>query len=300
MTRRLLPFLFFLTAISLLPAAEPARIAIVVGPSNHPPGTHEVAAGGRLMKHCLERMTNLPGVSAEVYYEWPKDDAPLLAARSVVFIGDIFPPQRWPESQAILARLEAMMRRGAGLVAVHYATGLRNEDVATGGAHPLLQWMGGYFATRCDHHQSVARVYPAATISPAAPRHPVSRGWSEFTLHDEPYIHNYFGPGGNQPAPNVTAFATSRLPPEAPTREIVAWGVDRADGGRGFGIVMPHFYKNWANEDLRRFILNGIVWTAKLEVPAGGVQTAPPDLTAFGAESIEPLPRKTKEAPKKQ
>ena len=32
---------------SLLQAAEPARILIVVGPSNHPPGTHEVAAGGR-------------------------------------------------------------------------------------------------------------------------------------------------------------------------------------------------------------------------------------------------------------
>jgi hypothetical protein len=60
---------------------------------------------------------------------------------------------------------------------------------------------------------------------------------------------------------------------------------------------MPHFYKNWADEDLRRLILNGIVWSAKLAVPTGGVKTAPPDLAAFQPESIEPKPRPV--APKK-
>ena len=61
------------------------------------------------------------------------------------------------------------------------------------------------------------------------------------------------------------------LPPDAPKTETVSWGVERADGGRGFGMVMPHFYKSWTNDDLRRFILNGILWTAKLAVPPAGV-----------------------------
>jgi type 1 glutamine amidotransferase len=129
------------------------------------------------------------------------------------------------------------------------------------------------------------------TISPAAAGHPVNRGWREFSLPEEPYYNNYFGPGGSRLAPNVTALATSQLPPEAPKREVVAWAVERADSGRGFGIVMPHFYKNWADDDLRRLILNGIVWTAKLEVPAGGVATAQPALAAYQPESIEPKPR---------
>ncbi|MBM3855731.1 MAG: hypothetical protein FJ399_21685, partial [Verrucomicrobia bacterium] len=60
--------------------------------------------------------------------------------------------------------------------------------------------------------------------------------------------------------------------------------------------VMPHFYRNWAIEDLRRFILNGIVWSAKLEVPAPGVQTAPLDLAAFKPESVHPLPPKPKKS----
>ena len=55
---------------------------------------------------------------------------------------------------------------------------------------------------------------------------------------------------------------------------------------------MPHFYKNWLNEDLRRFILNSIVWTAKREVPEEGVQTTLPALETFEPESVEFVPKK--------
>ena len=271
-------------------AAAETRVLIVVGPSTHPPGTHEVAAGGRLLKYCLENMANVPGVQAEVVYEWPSDPAVLEGVATVVFIGDIFPPMRLPDSQAILARLDAMMRRGCGIVCVHYATGLRAQDVGENGEHPLLGWMGGYFATGCKHHKSVARMFSQATITPAAPEHPISRGWREFTFDDEPYIQNYFGPDGSQLAPGVTAVATSLLPPEAPQREIVAWCVQRLDGGRGLGVVMPHYLRNWKLDDLRRLILNGIVWTAKMEVPAEGVQTSLPELATFEPAAVEPQP----------
>ena len=245
------------------------------------------------MKHCVENMANVPGVKADVSEGWPADDSTLAAASTLVFIGDNFPPVRLPDSAAILAKMDTMMKRGCGIVCVHYATGLRAEDVAADGEHPLLHWLGGYFAMKCAHHQSIAKIYPAATITPAAPQHPIARGWREFTLHDEPYINNYFGPNGNQPAPNVTILASSMLPPEAPQRESVSWCVQREDGGRGFGIVMPHFFRNWQNEDLRRFILNGIVWTAKLEVPTAGVKTTLPELATFEPKSVDPLPRAT-------
>jgi len=291
MTRRLVLAALPGFAGACLRAASPVRILVVAGPSKHPPGSHEVPAGGRVMKHCLEHMSNVTGVKADLVQEWPRDKALRDAAASVVFIGDTFPPNRLPEPKRNLAELAEMMNRGCGIACVHYATGLLGEDVAPDGDHPLLRWMGGYFANRsCAHHQSIAKVYPAATITPAAPRHPVSRGWREFTVHDEPYINNYFGKDGNRPAPNVTALATSMLPPEAPKRETVAWCVERSDGGRGFGIVMPHFYKNWGQPDLRRFILNGIVWSAKLEVPATGVETKTPDLGQFEPESVEPVP----------
>ncbi|MEM0897132.1 MAG: hypothetical protein AAGJ79_09605 [Verrucomicrobiota bacterium] len=300
-----LTLLLFVAAVFLssLARGSESRILIVVGPTNHPPGVHECAADGRLLAHCLENMKNLPGILADVVEEWPgkklRD-----AASTVVFLGDTFPANRFPNAKQNLADLEEMMARGCGIVCIHYATGLLGEDVSPTGEHPLLGWMGGYFAHKtCPHHQSVAKVFRDATITPAAPEHPVCRGWKEFVFTDEPYIQNYFGDYGGELGPTVTAFATSMLPPEDPKQEVVAWGIDREDGGRGVGLVMQHFYKNWLLEDLRRLILNGIVWSAGLEVPAGGVKTAKPDLDSFGAVSIEFVPRKkqapeeTKEAP---
>lgn len=271
-------------------AAEPAtRVLIVVGPSTHPPGTHEVAAGARLVKHCLEHAENVRGIQADIVTEWPDDSKVLDDIATVVFTGDRFPPAEMKDGPRVMANLTKMMNRGCGIVCIHYATGLGANHVAEDGAHPLLEWMGGYFATACRHHQSIARIYPAAKIQPTETKHPVLQGWKAFTVHDEPYTKNYFGKDG--PAKNVTALATSLLPPEAPQRETVAWAVSRADGGRGVGVVMPHFYRNWKVDDLRMLVLNGIVWTAKRDVPAEGVKTTLPDLGTFEPAAVEPKPQ---------
>jgi type 1 glutamine amidotransferase len=269
-------------------ADEAARVLVVVGPSKHPPGTHEVEAGGRLLKHCIDAAEKM---KAEVVTEWPADGEKTFAdVSSVVFIGDLFPPEVMPNRDTIMKHLGAMTRRGCGIVCVHYATGLEAKHVTADGDHPLLDWTGGYFATRCNHHKSVARVFKEATIEPAKGDHPVLRGWKTFTLNDEPYINNFFGKDGL--AKNATALATAMLPPEAPKKETVVWAAERADGGRGVGVVMPHFYKNWALDDLRTLILNAIVWTAKREVPKDGVRVKLPDLASFKPAAVEPPAKK--------
>src|SRR5262249_26595180 len=283
-----------LAIASFSQAADPpqTQVLILVGPSTHPPGTHEVAAGARLVAYCLEHAENVPGIKASVVTKWPDDRQMLQKVATVVFSGDRFPPAEMPDRERIMGDLTTMMDHGCGLVCYHYATGLAANHVTPEGDHPLLRWMGGYFATKCPHHQSVARIYEAATIEPEKSEHPVLRGWKGFTVHDEPYTKNYFGPKGLEK--NVTALATSMLPPEAPQREIVAWAVSRPDGGRGMGVVMPHFYKNWQVNDLRTLILNGIVWSARREVPAEGVKTTLPDLARFEPAAIEPPPAKKK------
>lgn len=268
------------------------HVMIVFGPSEHPPGTHEVAAGARVMAHCLEQATadlqergdealSLGKIKTTIVDQWPSDQSLLDSVSSLVFIGDIFPAQKMPNTKQMLEQIGAMIDRGCGIACIHYATGLRAEDVADDGQHPLLHWMGGYFATKCKHHQSVARIFKEATIEPALNDHVVSRGWKTFTIHDEPYINNYFGPDDNRPAPGVLTFATSMLPPEAPQPQIVAWGVERKDKGRGFAIVMPHFYRNWIDDDLRTLILNGICWTAHQALPEDGVRVKLDDLQPF-------------------
>lgn len=266
-------------------SAPPAKqVLIVVGPSNHPPGTHEVAAGGRVMKHCLDQVA---GLDIALLERWPGKDV-VDAAATIVFIGDLFPPETMPEPDKIKAELARAMDRGCGLVCVHYATGLRKQHVLEDGAHPLLRWLGGYFASGCPHHKSVARVCPA-TLTPEETDHPVLRGWKEFHFDDEPYWNNYFGKDG--PAKNVTSLVTTMLPPEAPKKETVVWAVEREDGGRGVGLVIPHYYRNWQIDDLRTLVLNSICWTAKVEIPEGGIKTALPDLAAFEPDSVEAKPR---------
>jgi hypothetical protein len=62
--------------------------------------------------------------------------------------------------------------------------------------------------------------------------------------------------------------------------EVLAWAYDRPGGGRSFAITTPHTHEDWSEESLRRLVVNGILWTAKLEVPSGGAQVAldPADL----------------------
>jgi hypothetical protein len=53
----------------------------------------------------------------------------------------------------------------------------------------------------------------------------------------------------------------------------VGWAVERKDGGRGFGFTGGHYFANWWLPDFRRLVLNAIAWTAKIDVPAGGVES---------------------------
>jgi type 1 glutamine amidotransferase len=289
---RLLALLCLLSISTVTLAADPTHVLIVVGPTNHPPGTHEVTASARLMAHCLEHADNVKDIKTTVVTEWPSE-ALRQTADTIVFSGDTFPPHRMGETQQKLHDLKLMMDRGCGIVCVHYATGILGTDVGPDGDHPLLHWMGGYFANKtCAHHQGIARVFKEAEIKPTSTQHAILRGWQPFTLHDEPYINNYFGPNNNQPADNVTILATSMLPPEAPKAEPVAWCIERPDGGRGYAIVMPHFYKNWSDDNLRTFILNGIVWSAKREVPEVGVKSTLTDLTLFKPASVNVVPKR--------
>ena len=80
---------------------------------------------------------------------------------------------------------------------------------------------------------------------------------------DGPYVY----PKG--PFPHIQA-AKGR-------KEAVMWAVERPDGGRGFGFTGGHFHKNWQSDTFRKVILNALCWVAKVDVPAGGIDSPPVD-----------------------
>ena len=51
---------------------------------------------------------------------------------------------------------------------------------------------------------------------------------------------------------------------------VVGWTYERDDGGRSFGTTLGHPYRNFQVTAFRRMIVNAILWSAHLEVPADG------------------------------
>jgi len=61
---------------------------------------------------------------------------------------------------------------------------------------------------------------------------------------------------------------------EAGASQHVAWAYQRENGGRGFGFTGGHNHLNWGNDDLRKTVLNAILWVAKAKVPKDGVPSS--------------------------
>jgi len=59
----------------------------------------------------------------------------------------------------------------------------------------------------------------------------------------------------------------------------VAWCYQRGaeyNEGRGFGFTGLHYHKNWVDDNFRKTVLNGVAWTARLEIPKNGVLSPTP------------------------
>jgi type 1 glutamine amidotransferase len=220
----------------------------------------------------LAKQTNV--LTAFYLNGWPKDPTTFDNADSIVFYMNGGGGHAAIQADH-LQQLEPLMKRGVGFVNLHYAVEVPKEK---GGAE-WLRWMGGYFET----FWSVNPTWEADFTK--MPEHPITRGVKPFRIRDEWYYNMRFAPS------NVTHILTA-VPPDS-TRagkddahggnefvrnnkgrpEHLAWAFERADGGRGFGFTGGHYHKNWGNEDFRRLVLNALLWSAKAEVPAGGVQS---------------------------
>ena len=250
----------WLAAVSMftasLFAASPAKIVLVAGKPSHGHAEHEFIAGTLLLEKCLRQNAGVEPVV--VTGGWPQDESVFDGARALVFYMD--GGEGHPMIQGDhLAKIGALMQKGVGLVCLHYAVEVPKDR---GGAE-FLDWIGGYY----ERPYSTNPVNDVA-VTQASPKHPISRGWKNFTGRDEWYYRMRFRPGDQR----VTPILTTMLPKEAPQREVIAWACERADGGRGFGFTGGHYHKNWGIPDFRRMVVNAILWSAKVDVPQDGAK----------------------------
>lgn len=281
--RLLRPFLLYIAALLASTSLQAAgkKILLIAGLPSHGAGAHEHNAGVLLLQKCL---ATVPGIEVQVTLNgWPTKPEAFADVAAVVFYCDggarhlaIQPSNR--------EALRAVLAKGAGLGLLHYGV----EPTLENGQSDFLKWVGGAF----EINWSVNPHWDADFTE--LPTHPITRGVAPFKLLDEWYFNMRFVDGKKgltsilvaTPDPTDRRVTSRRDGPhegnpamrEQVARrdpQTVAWAYERTDGsqGRGFGFTGGHYHKNWGNENFRRIALNAILWLAKVEVPAGGVQS---------------------------
>lgn len=268
-------------------SAAPKHAILIAGKPSHGPGQHEHNAGVLLLKKCLDE-SGLPiKTTVKLNAEWPSK-AELASADTVLIYCDGGKGHLLLQDDR-LQQLAAEIKRGCGLLCLHYAV----EYPKDSGGPEMLDWMGGFF----EEHWSVNPHWDAEFKG--FPKHPISSGLQPYTIRDEWYFHMRFA----DPAKGQLTHVLSAIAPDSTmTRkdgphegnpavrkavadkipQTTAWAFERKGGGRGFGFTGGHFHRNWGNDNQRKLVLNAILWTAKAEVPAGGVpsKVTPEELEA--------------------
>jgi type 1 glutamine amidotransferase len=270
---------FVLSWIAFAPMpgrSEDKKIVMIAGRPSHGPGEHEHRAGLLLFQKCL---ADFPGIQVEVCSNgWPADATVLKGAAAVVIYSDGGGGHPALQDDH-LQQLGALMKQGVGFACIHYAV----EPTIEKGQREFLDWLGGCF----EINRSVNPVWAADFKN--FPEHPIARGVKPFTLRDEWYFNLRF----RDAMKGVTSILTAVPPLSTMSRadgphegnpavraavakgdlQTVAWAGERADGGRGFGFTGGHYHRNWGDENVRKLVLNGILWVAKVEVPPDGVNS---------------------------
>lgn len=256
--------------------ASPVRqILLIAGRPSHGPGLHEFPRACDLLAEALNQ-SGLP-VRAEVSRGWPTDETKVRQADVVLIYSDGLKDHVARGHGAGLAERTAT---GRGLVVLHFALEPPDDDPDLRTA--LLGGVGGVF----EAGWSVNPTW--RLVQRDWPRHEVASGLSAWELEDEWYFHLRFLRGiepvlaAVPPATAVeadgprTGNPTVRAAVAAGVPQVLAWTYRSPGGARGFGFTGGHFLRNWYDAGFRRLVLNGIVWTAGIPVPAEGMPTGSP------------------------
>jgi hypothetical protein len=280
-----------LVAVAALLAVSPAaqgggkRIVLIAGRPSHPPGMHEFRAGCLLLQKAL---SSVPNLKVDVYDQgWPgrdeeggrvDDNGALDNADAILIYAD--GGKRHPAIQGTrLALLESLAKKGIGIGFAHYGVEVPAGEPGDG-FHRLI---GGFYETNYSVNPMWAPKFDKL------PTHPITRGVQPFATHDEWYF-NMRWPADPEMKKRITPILVATpsddvrdgpyVSPRGPYPHIIAdsgkeetmmWVYERPDGGRGLGFTGGHTHANWGDPNQRKVMLNGLLWLAKMDVPAQGV-----------------------------
>lgn len=250
------------------------RILFLAGTPSHGWNAHEFVAGSRLLSECLNN-SGLP-IQADVSEGWPQDPGILSDLAAVVMYTD---GEDLHVAKDHTETLRKLHENGTGMVILHYA--LEGADAGMNAFY--LEAIGGYF----EIGWSVNPQWELKNV--LLGDHPINSGVEPFLTEDEWYFHMRFREGMRGVTPILSTNPTEKvLGRDGPrsgnpalrkelqqgVAQHLAWAAENPGKGRGFGLTGGNFHHNWSQNDFRKLVLNGIVWTAGMKVPSGGVESS--------------------------
>ena len=282
-------------AILLASAASPPtteeqtkKIVFIAGVKDHgAPGRHEYEKDMKVLAYCLEHASNLKGITTKIYVGAPPEDINELADAALIVVDGssdraarenhpLFPQDSDTNHRgydqpttAYLKSFDALIKKGVGFAAFHY--GLWVENFAARNFY--LNWLGGIWVQGPSKNPS-----GDWEITLLNTDHPVLRGVQPWKYREE-IFYNAFRIDEQHRTDLLLGHPVKvqwwGAKPDGP--EVAAWAYQRDDGGRGFAYGGLDFHNTLLDENVRRFVLNGLVWAAGMEVPEGGVASTVTD-----------------------
>lgn len=291
-----------IAAFTLLGSIAPAeaadtKVLFLAGPRDHGgPGRHEYERDLRTLAQSFERSTNLPGVTTQLLVGALPRDLEAVKDAAVIVINSssdrheaethpLFPPNPSTngrgydaETTAFLKQLDELIKKNKiGVVIFHYS--LWAENWAARQFH--LGWTGGLWVQGGSKNP-----VDEWSMSFENRKHPILRGVKPWTFRDEVFCR-FFLP--NDARRTNLLLATPKEDKVRIGPQIASWAYERDDGGRSFVFGGLDFRDNLVRDDYRKFLLNGITWAARMEVPKKGVDSPVPDVSDVSPPRSRPV-----------
>jgi type 1 glutamine amidotransferase len=250
----LFPAMLLLFAAMMFNSAQAAaKRLLIVGqsPDGHPPTTHEFMPGAAVLSELLKPYRDLQ--ISVVKADEPWTEGPGLIDRADGIVMFVTQGSQWMQTDSQrYAALKKLAARGGAIVAVHWSVGAKDAKYIQG----QLDLLGGTRGGEQRKYQVLG-----VELKRADPKHPILNGIPDFKAYDEFYYALDLKPG-IQPLFKANIDGKD---------ETVSWSWERPDGGRSFGFVALHFHSNWQLPEYRRYVVQGVLWSMKLPIPANGV-----------------------------
>lgn len=224
-------------------------------------GHHDYLAGCQALEVLLEQTAGVE--CSQVRDGWPSDVSQFDNAHAIVFYTDGGGKQAFLESADRIAKIQALVDRGVGLVMIHQAVDFPDAFGDQGKA-----WLGGVYLKNKSgrgHWDSTHVDFPT---------HPITRGVTPWKINDGWLNEIQFVDGLEGITPLVWSgkkYTGSRAGLEA---DIVAWAYERPRGGRSFSFTGLDAHSAWSHSGMRQLVVNGVLWSAGVTIDEDGASCA--------------------------